>query len=69
LRLAAQERRDLLLDAGGDEHAGVAETDQDRTFGVLGEAGLDFDGAHFVGRAAGWTHDDLLSRYALLQAP
>ncbi len=70
LALVAQERRDFLLDAGGDQHAGVAEADKDRALGVLGEARLDIDDAHFVGRAAGWTHGgtpfgDSFSAFAL----
>src|SRR5690606_1073109 len=56
LALAAQERRHLLLDARRDQYARVAESDQHRSFGVLGETGEYLDGAHFVGRAAGWSH-------------
>ena len=39
--LAAQERRHAFLDAGGAQHAGVAEADQHRAFGVAGVAALD----------------------------
>ena len=34
LALAAQERGDLFLDAGGAQHARVAEADEARSFGV-----------------------------------
>ena len=39
--LAAQEGRDLVVDAGGAQHAGLAEADQDRTFRVAREAAFD----------------------------
>ena len=45
LALAAQEVRHTVLDAGGAQHAGVAEADQHRAFGVSGEAALDRDRA------------------------
>ena len=35
LALAAQERRHAFLDAGGAQHARIAELDQHRAFGVL----------------------------------
>jgi hypothetical protein len=54
-----QERRHALLHARGAQHPRVAERDQARALGVLGEAGHDFDGAHFVGRAAGRSHGEL----------
>ena len=38
LALAAQERRHALLDAGGAQHLRVAELDQHRALGVLGDA-------------------------------
>src|SRR5690606_4692569 len=71
LALAAQERRHLLLDARRDQYARVAESDQHRSFGVLGETGEYLDGAHFVGRAAGWSHGgfqpgDSFSDFALV---
>jgi hypothetical protein len=57
--LAAQPRRQPLFHAGGDEHARIAERYEARPFGVLGEAGLDIDGAHFIRRAAGRSHKNL----------
>ena len=39
---------DPVLDAGGDQHAGVAERDQRRAFGELEDAGLDADRAEGV---------------------
>ncbi len=53
--LAAQERRDLVLHAGGAQHARLAEADQDRTFGMAGIAALDADLAHLRGRATAGT--------------
>ena len=52
LATPAQERRDLFLDRGGDEHLGVAETDQHRSLGMFGEARFDADRAHLIGGAA-----------------
>ena len=37
----------------GDEHPGVAETGQARSFGVFGDVGLQRDDAKLVGGAAG----------------
>ena len=58
--LAAQERRHALFDTGGDEHLGVAERDQHRSFGVAGEVRGDRDLAHLVWRAAAGAHLGLL---------
>ena len=41
-----------LLDAGGAQHLGVAELDQHRAFGVLGEPAREADRAQLIGRAA-----------------
>ncbi|VXC46315.1 hypothetical protein SPHINGO8AM_130240 [Sphingomonas sp. 8AM] len=60
LALAAQERRQTLLDRGGDQHPGIAEADQHRAFGVAGEARLDGYRAHLVGGAAAGAHSTLL---------
>ncbi len=56
LALAAQERRELVLDRGGDQHARVAEADQAGAFGMAGEAGLEAKLAHLVGGASGRAH-------------
>ncbi len=53
LALAAQERRHLVLDRGGDQHARVAEADQAGAFGMAGEAGFEAKLAHLVGGASG----------------
>ena len=50
--LAAHPRRKAVLDAGGDQHAGVAKADQHAAFGMFGEAGFDGECAHFVWRAS-----------------
>src|SRR5690606_2417628 len=52
LALAAQERRRLVLDAGGAQHAGVAERDQYRAFGMPGIAALDRNRTQLFGEAA-----------------
>src|SRR5690606_31671595 len=52
LALAAQEGRHLVVDAGGAQHAGIAEADEDGAFGMAGEAALDAHGAQLVGGAA-----------------
>ena len=53
---ALEERRHALVQRGRAEHMGIAETDQAGPFRVLGEAGLEHDGTHLVGRAAGGAH-------------
>ena len=58
--LAAQPWRQAVFDAGGDQNAGVAKADQAAAFGMFGEMGFDRNGAHFVWRTAGWTHENLL---------
>src|SRR5690606_4078725 len=50
LALAAQEGRHLVVDAGGAQHAGVAEADEDGAFGMAGEAALGAQGARPLGR-------------------
>jgi hypothetical protein len=69
LAFAAQERRDPFLDARSDQHACVAEADQHRAFGVLGESGLNLDDAHLVGRAAGRSHGNSNLGIAFLRPP
>src|SRR5690606_26102966 len=39
----------------------IAERDQHRSLRVLGETGLDVDGAHFVWRTAGWSHGNSIA--------
>jgi hypothetical protein len=51
LARALQEGRGLFLEAGGDQHMGVAELGQAGAFGMAGKAGLKADGAHLVGGA------------------
>ena len=58
--LAAQPGRHAFLDAGGDQHMGVAELDQARAFGMGRKAGDHLDGAHLVGGAAGGAHGAFL---------
>src|SRR5882672_4591505 len=48
-----EESRHALLDARGAQHARLAELDQHRTLGVLGEAALDAHRAQLVGFPAG----------------
>src|SRR5690606_41938500 len=48
LALAAQPAADAVLDTGGAQHLGVAETDQHRAFGMAGEVALDADRAQLV---------------------
>ena len=54
--LTLEKGRDPLLDAGGAQHAGVAELSEDRTLGVTGETPGKAQVAHLVGAAQGWTH-------------
>src|SRR5437763_11555083 len=54
---AAEEGRDLVLDARGAQHARVAEADEARTFGMAGEAGLETKLTHLIGGASGRAHD------------
>ena len=54
LALAAQERRNLFLDAGGARARGIAEADQAGSLGMTGEAGLDGE-VRASGRARGRT--------------
>ena len=61
---ASQEARHLLLDAGGADHAGVAELDQYRTGGVAGESagvrtGRSWSTARPLGRWAAVTRAPL----------
>src|SRR5690606_38208521 len=53
--LATQKARHAVLDTGGAQHAGAAETDQNRAFGMEGEAALDGDSAQLIGLAAAGT--------------
>src|SRR3546814_12888411 len=46
-------RRAAFFDPGGAQPAGVAEADEYRTFGVLGEATDDANAADLVGGTAG----------------
>ena len=48
-----QEGRGLFLQAGGDQHMGIAEFDQAGAFGMRGDARFQADGAQ-AGRARGW---------------
>jgi hypothetical protein len=50
--LAAQKRRYPFFYRSCDQDAGVAETDKNGAFGMLGEMGFDTDSAHFVWRAS-----------------
>ena len=52
LALALQERGNALLDAGGADDAGVAELDQHRAFGMLGEVAQQAHRTQFVGTTA-----------------
>jgi uncharacterized protein (TIGR00255 family) len=63
LALAAQERRNLVVHAGGAQHPGVAETHQHRTLGVAGEPALDADFAHLVGCATAGAGDVHVLRF------
>ena len=44
-----QEGRRFLLQAGGDQHMGIAEFDQTGAFGMLGNARFEADGAQLIG--------------------
>src|SRR5690606_7706550 len=48
LALAAQPAADAVLDTGGAQHLGVAETDQHRAFAMAGEVALDADRAQLA---------------------
>src|SRR5690606_923012 len=56
LALAAQEAGYVFFNAGGAQHAGGAEFDQHRAFGVAGEAAGEADGAELVGLALAGSH-------------
>jgi hypothetical protein len=56
LALAPQERRDLLLDAGGAENSGVTELHEDGALGVARVVTVDAHGAQFVCGTAAWSH-------------
>src|SRR5206468_995765 len=60
LALAAKEGRDLVLDACGAQHAGVAEADEARAFGMASEAGLETKLTHLIGGASGRAHWGIL---------
>jgi len=60
LPLAAKKGRHPVLDAGGDQHARVAEADEAAPLGMTGEAGFEPQFAHLVGRAAAGAHEILL---------
>ncbi len=62
LAAALQERRDRLLDAGGDQDPGMAEADQARAFRIAIDAGLEPDLAQFVVGAFGGTHGMILGK-------
>ena len=55
LVLAAQESGNAFFDAGGAQHARVAELDQHRAFGVLRELTRESHGAQLIGCAAAGT--------------
>ena len=60
LALAAEERRNPVLDRSGDQHPRIAETDQAAPFGMPSKAGLERQCAHLVGGAAAGAHANLL---------
>ncbi len=56
LALAAQEGRQVFLDAGGTQNPGLAHLDQHRTFGMEGEVARQADGTDLVGLAFAGSH-------------
>ena len=52
----AHPARHLFLQARRAQHMRVAELDEAGPFGVLGDAALEGDGAHFVELPFRWTH-------------
>ncbi len=55
--LAAQPRRRLVFERRRAKHMGIAEFHEAGALGIAGDAALETDGAHFVGRAFAGTHE------------
>src|SRR5690606_40521992 len=56
----AHPARHLFLKACGAQDMRIAKLDEAGALGMFGDAAFERDGAHFVSRTLGWTHEEFL---------